>query len=164
MDFDKIKTFFDEIDPEKWMPNLQNLVGDMEMFVNILVLIAPLILVFLGFVYFFLPPKEANHAFGYQFFWGKSSVDAWHFMQKVAGGVFCVLGLTLTITMLILNKNLVGMEAERMVYRAGQYLIWELIAVVAACVLIDLTVLFVYNFRGKRRQYRLIKKILKKEV
>ena len=66
--------------------------------------------------------------------------------------------------MLSLNKNLVGMEAEHMVYRAGQYLIWELIAVVAACVLIDLTVLFVYNFRGKRRQYRLIKKILKKEV
>lgn len=163
MDFDKIKTFLDEFNPEKWMPNLQNLVGDMEMFVNILVLVAPLILVFLGFIYFFLPPKEANHSFGYQFFWGKSSIDAWRFMQKVAGGAFCVLGLTLTITMLILNKNLTGMEAVDMVFQAGQYLIWELIAVVAVCVLVDLVMLFVFNFRGKRRQYRWIRKLFQKE-
>lgn len=163
MDFDKIKELLDNIDPEKWMPNLESLLGDMELFVNILVLAAPLILVFLGFIYFFLPPSEANHSVGYQFFWGKSSVDAWRFMQKLAGGVFCVLGLVLTIVMLILNKNLADMEAVDMVFRAGQYIIWELIAVISACLLIDFVMLALYNFKGKRRQYYWIKKLLRKE-
>ena len=163
MDFDKIKEFLDNIDPEKWMPNLETLLGNMEICVNILVLVAPLLLVLLGFIYFFMPPAEANHSIGYQFFWGKSSVDAWRFMQKIAGGVFCVLGLVLTIVMLILNKNLADMEAVDMVFQAGQYLIWELIAVLAACLLIDLTMLVLYNFRGKRRQFYWFKRAFQKE-
>lgn len=163
MDFDKITELLDNIDPEKWMPNLENLVGDMEIFVNILVLVAPLLLVLLGFIYFFLPPAEANHSIGYQFFWGKSSVDAWRFMQKIAGGVFCVLGLVLTIVMLILNKNLTDMEAVDMVFQAGQYLIWELVAVLVACLLIDLVMLVIFNFKGKRRQYYWVKKLFQKE-
>lgn len=157
MDFKEITGFLDKLDPEKWMPNLESMMVNMEFFVSILVLLAPLVLFVLGVLYFFLPPREANHSFGYQFFWGKSSVEAWRFMQRVAGIVFGVVGLAMTVVMLILNGKLTALETMNMVYRAGEYLVWQLVAVAVSCIVIDIVMLVMFNYRGYRRGFTLPK-------
>ena len=151
MDFDVIKEHLAAFDPSKLLPNLEPLMEKMQLYVVTLVLIAPLVLLVLGLIYFFLPPREANHSFGYQFFWGKSSVECWRFTQWVAGMVFGLLGIILTVSMLIISRGFQSLDTADMVQQVGTCIVWELILVAVACIVIDLIVLIRYNSKGFRR-------------
>ena len=153
MDFKFIKDLLDTLDPASILPGLDGLLGKLDTVLRLAVLIAPLVLLILGLIYFFLPPKEANHSVGYQLFWGKSSVEAWRFTQWVAGMVFGGLGIILTIVMLILSAGFAGMETTAMVLYAGKCILWELGLVAAACLSIDLTVVICFDRKGVRRSF-----------
>lgn len=153
MDFEWIKSLLDSFDPADLMPDLSSALGRLELYMRLLVLIAPLVLLAMGLVYFFLPPKEANHSLGYRFFWGMSSVEAWRFMQWIAGMVFGLLGIVLTIVMLILSGDFRGMETVDMVWKAGKYVLWELGLVAAACAGVDITMLVMFDRKGCRRPF-----------
>ena len=72
MDF--IKSLLSDFDISSLLPKLDSLLSKVELLARIVVMAGPVILLVLGLWYLLLPPKEANYAVGYRFFWGMSSV------------------------------------------------------------------------------------------
>ena len=151
MEFDSVTGFLDNFDISKLLPDLGTMLGKLDLVLRIGVLLAPLVILALGLLYFLTPPKEANHSFGYRFYWGMSSVESWRFTQKLAGAVWSVLGLVLLLIMALLCSSFKGMEAMPMVEKAVKYLFWELILIAISCVAIDVTVMVFFDSKGVRR-------------
>ena len=148
-----LKALMEDFDPAAIMPDLSTFLGKLEVGMRVAVMAAPLVLLGLGLLYFLAAPKEANYKLGYRFFWGMSSVEAWQFTQRLAGIVWCVLGLTLCIVMAVLSGKFRGMEADAMTYRAVKYILWELGYVVVSVLLINLTVLVCFDRKGDLRPF-----------
>lgn len=152
MEFDSVTGFLDDFDISKLLPDLGTMLGKLDLVLRIGVLLAPLVILALGLLYFLTPPKEANHSFGYRFYWGMSSMECWRFTQKLAGAVWSVLGFVLLLVMALLCSSFKGMEAMAMVETAVKYLFWELILIAVSCVAIDVTVIVLFDSKGVRRK------------
>ena len=148
---EKLVELVKEFDPAAFMPELDSILGIVELICRVAVMAAPVALLALGLMYFLLPPKEANHVFGYRFYWGMSSVECWLFTQKLAGLIWGILGLVLTIAMTLICNSYRGMELMDMVWSCARCILWELGLVAASCVIIDLTVIVFFNRKGIRR-------------
>ncbi|HIT34256.1 MAG TPA: SdpI family protein [Candidatus Faecousia intestinigallinarum] len=148
---DKIMGLLEGFDPAALLPDLSNMMGTVNFLLRLAVLIGPIVVLVLGLCYFFLSPKEANHSFGYRFFWGMSSVEAWRFMQKLAGLVWGGLGLILLVVMLIVCASFGGMETMDMVWSALTCVLWELGLLIAASLAVDITLIVRYDRKGARR-------------
>ncbi len=153
MDFQFITDFLEDFDISTLLPDLGSMLGKVDLVLRIAVLLAPLVILGLGLLYFLAPPKEANHNFGYRFYWGMSSVESWLFTQKLAGAIWSVLGFVLLVVMAILCGSFKGMEAMAMVEKAIKLIFWELALVAVSCVVIDLTVIVLFNSKGIRRNF-----------
>ncbi len=152
MEFDSVTKFLDDFDISNLLPDLSNALGKIDLVLRVAVLLAPLVILGLGLLYFLTPPKEANHSFGYRFYWGMSSVESWLFTQKLAGAVWSVLGFVMLVVMAILCGSFKGMEAMPMVEKAIRYLFWELGLIAVSCVGIDIAVMVFFNSKGERRK------------
>lgn len=148
-----IKALTEGADLTKLLPDLSTFLGKVEALMRIAIMIAPLVLLGLGLLYFLAAPKEANYKLGYRCFWGMSSVEAWQFTQKLAGIVWSLLGFGLCIAMTILSAEFKGMPADEMVYLAVKYLLTELACVVGSIILINLTVFVCFNRKGILRGF-----------
>lgn len=148
---DKLKELLEGMDPAELMPDLSTVLGKVELVIRIALMAAPLILLGLGLLYFLMPPKEANYKIGYRCFWGMGSQEAWQFTQRLAGIVWSVLGLVLSIVMAVLSLHLSGMTVTGMAYFAVKCLLWELGLVVASILGINITTVVLFNIRGKHR-------------
>ncbi len=149
MDF--LKDILDNFDLEALLPELDTILGRVELLARIAVMVGPVVLLGMGLLYFLAAPKEANHSLGYRFYWGMSSVEAWQFTQRVAGAVWAILGLVLTIVMAVLCTRFRGMESMDMLWYALRLIFWELILVAVSCLAIDITVLIFFDRKGTRR-------------
>ncbi len=107
---DAIMNLLKEFDPSAMLPNIFTTIGILEAFARILMLIVPLLLGGLGCAYYFKPPAEANHIFGYRTYFGMGSVEAWKYTQKLAGFGYMALGGGLTVIMIIVNLCLIGAD------------------------------------------------------
>ena len=148
---DRLGELIQEFDPANFMPDLSNMLGIVELVCRIAVLLAPVALLALGLMYFLVPPKEANHTFGYRFYWGMSSVESWLFTQKLAGLLWSIMGLVLTIVMALICNSYRGMEVMDIVWSAAECILWELALVAGSIILIDLTVIICFNRKGVLR-------------
>ena len=148
-----IKALTEGADLTKLLPDLSTFLGKVEALMRIAIMIAPLVLLGLGLLYFLAAPKEANYKLGYRCFWGMSSVEAWQFTQKLAGIVWSILGFVLCIIMTVQSGKFQGMEADAMAYLAMKYLLVELVCVVVSILLINLTVFVCFNHKGIRREF-----------
>lgn len=148
---EKLTAFLENFDPAALLPDLSNMMGTVDLLLRLAVLAGPIIVLVLGLCYFLLPPKEANHSFGYRFFWGMNSMEAWRFMQKLAGLIWAALGLILTVVMFFICSSFQSLETMDMVWRAVQCVLWELGLMVAACLGIDITMVVLYDSKGNRR-------------
>ena len=148
-----IKALTEGADLTKLLPDLSTFLGKVEALMRIAIMIAPLVLLGLGLLYFLAAPKEANYKLGYRCFWGMSSVEAWQFTQKLAGIVWSILGFVLCIVMTVQSGKFQGMEADAMAYLAMKYLLVELICVVVSILLINLTVFVCFNHKGILREF-----------
>lgn len=155
MDFssimDQLGTLIQEFDPSNFMPELDSVLGIVEFVCRVAVMAAPVLLFALGLLYFLVPAREANHSYGYRFYWGMGSVDAWLFTQKLAGLFWAVLGLVLTILMALICNGYRNMETMDMVWSAVECVLWELGLVAVSIVIIDLVVVVMFNRKGIRR-------------
>ena len=149
MDF--LKDILDNFDLEALLPELDTILGRVELLARIAVMVGPVVLLGMGLLYFLAAPKEANRSLGYRFYWGMSSVEAWQFTQRVAGAVWAILGLVLTIVMAVLCTRFRGMESMDMLWYALRLIFWELILVAVSCLAIDITVLIFFDRKGTRR-------------
>ena len=152
MNIDSIKEIMDSIDPGAFLPDLSTLMGRVELICRIAVLIGPVILLSMALCYLFLSPKEANHYFGYQCYYGMGSVQAWRFTQRLAGIVLGVLGLGLLITMIVLSMGFRGMETMAMVTSAAKCLIWQALLTAFSMLAINLTDMVLFDRRGEVRR------------
>lgn len=159
MNIDSIKSFMDGLDITKLLPELESVLGHVDILMRGLVLLAPLVLLILGVLYCFAHPKEATHAFGYRFFWGMSSVDAWRTMQRIAGIAWMALGLVLGIVMFVISGKYAAWETMDVLWSAAKCILWELGLLALSCIVIDILVIILFDSKGNRRSEKKAEKV-----
>lgn len=142
----------DELNLAALLPKLDTLLGWVSFLVRILVMAGPLCMLGLGLYYFLAAPPEANHSAGYRFRYGMARVGSWRFMQKTAGAVLGLLGLVLTIVMSCLCAGFADAPLPDQVMKAIPLLLWQIGLLIAAIVIINVTVIAVYDSEGNRRR------------
>jgi hypothetical protein len=142
----------DELNLEALLPELDSLLGWVSFLVRILVMAGPLCMLGLGLYYFLAPPPEANHSAGYRFRYGMARVGSWQFMQKLAGIVYSITGLLLTVIMAFLCARFKYLAPMDMVMTAGKMILWEVGALIVATLGINVTVMILFDHKGKRRK------------
>ena len=152
MNIESIKELLDGLDPAKLLPDLTTVVGKVELIARIAVMVGPIILLILGALYCFASPKEANYHFGYRCFFGMGSVDAWRFSQRLAGMVWGVLGLVLTVVMLIVCGSFRGMEIMPMVTKAAVALAWQAGLALVSSLAVNVVVMTQFDAKGDYRK------------
>ena len=152
MTIEDLKTLMDEFDPAVLLPELDTVVGKAELVARIAVLAGPVILLLLGLAYLLVSPKEANYHFGYRCYFGMGSVEAWRFSQRLAGVVWAVLGLVLSVVMLLVCNGFAGQEIMDILGSAVKCLLWEVGAVAVSCLTINGLVAARYDAKGYRRR------------
>lgn len=152
IDLDAVKHLLDGVDPAALLPDVSTVVGKVQVVCTLAILVAPLVMLVLGIAYLFFAPREANYYFGYRTAFGMGSVSAWRRTQKLAGLVFGILGLVLTIVMLLVSLVLPSRAPMDMVWLAVKCLLWQgVLALLAKAAINGLTMLR-YNYRGTRRK------------
>lgn len=149
--FEDIKVLMDNFDPATLLPDLSNVVGLVSFLTRTALLAGPIVLLVLGLAYFLVSPREANYHFGYRCYFGMGSEEAWRFTQRLAGAVWAVLGLVLTIVMLLITGGFGGKDVMDVISTGVTCLLWEIGLAVVSCIAINLTVALRYNRRGDRR-------------
>ena len=152
MNFDELKALLEDMDLTKILPQSDAMAASVQRVLQLAMMIGPLVLLGFGLLYLFAPPKEANYALGYRFWWGMSSLEAWKFTQKVAGIGWSGLGLILTVVMSIIGSTFRKKALIDAVYLAGKSLLWELGLTLLACLVIDVIVVIYFDRDGFRRQ------------
>ena len=142
-----------EFDFAKMMPELDSVMGWIDLFVRLCVLAAPVAVLFFGLWWLILPPKEANHHVGYRCFFGMGSEEAWRFTQRFAGLVWAVVGLVMTIVMAIITGAFPGKPIMDIISSGITCLFWEIIISLISIVFINVTVMLCFNSRGYRRRH-----------
>lgn len=151
---DAIMNFLKEFDPAALLPDVSSIVGIMQVFARILILIIPILLGGLGAAYYFKPIKEANHIFGYRTYFGMGSVDAWKYTQRLAGFGYMVLGGALTLAMIIVNLCLIGAETLTLLTTAAICLIIELVLTGLGVLALNIFLAIRYDRDGYLREER----------
>lgn len=151
MDLDALKVLFEDFDLAAFLPDLSGIQGWIETVLRVAVMAGPILLLGFGLLYLMAPPKEANHSFGYRFWWGMASLKAWQFTQKVAGFAWTGLGIGLTIVMAVCCNAFRRMEMDTMTWFAGKCLLWELGLIALSCLVIDIIVIACFDRQGYRR-------------
>ena len=151
-DFKSIKELMDGFDPAALLPEVDTIVGKVQLVCSLAILAAPVIMLLMGLAYLLFAPKEANYYFGYRTAFGMGSVSAWRHTQRVAGLVFGGLGLVLTILMLMILLTFSGREAMDMVWLAVKCLLWEGALGLAAILSINSLAMYTYDYNGNRRK------------
>ena len=134
------------------IPALAAFLTDLRTWISVAMLIGPVLLLVFGCLYFFLPPKEANHKFGYRTYFGMGSVQAWKFTQWIAGIVWGVLGVGLTVAMAIVCGVNAGAVINRFTATALICLVVQAGLVVLGWLGIEITVAVMYDKNGNKRR------------
>ena len=151
MEFDSVTGFLDDFDISKLLPDLGTMLGKVDLVLRIGVLLAPLVILALGLLYFLTPPKEANHSFGYRFYWGMGSVDAWRFTQRLAGIVWGLLGLGLTVAAVLVTNGYPDMNAMEMAYNAISHILLQIALAFGSCIIMNIVLFVMFDRKGRRR-------------
>ena len=154
---DKLAELVANFDIANILPELDSFLGWMELLIRLAVMAGPLLVLIFGCIYFFMPPKEANHSLGYRFYWGMGSEHAWRFTQRLAGFVWMIAGGLLTLIMFFVTVAVGGKDLAQMGYDAVICLFWELGVIVVVCLAVDAVVLLRYDRKGRVRPNTVIR-------
>ena len=151
MSIEDIKEIMDAFDPASLLPKLDSIEGIVELVCRITVLVGPIVLLVMGIAYLILSPREANHYFGYRTYFGMGSIEAWRFTQKLAGAVWGLLGLVLTLVMYSQTNGFRELPVMDQLWKAGKCLLWEIGAAAVSCLVINLTAMVLFDRKGNPR-------------
>ena len=154
LNIDSIKEMMDGFDPASLLPELSSVFDFVAAVCRIAVLAGPIILLVLGLAYLLFAPKEANYYFGYRCYYGMGSVEAWRFTQRLAGAVWSVLGLVLSIVMFSRTGKFADLEISEMLLTAVKCLIWQTAIVAVSCLAINTAVMARFTYDGEYRKER----------
>ena len=153
MDLEQIKSLLEGFDIAAFLPELDTVMGWVEMLLRIAVMAGPLLLLGFGLLYLVAPPKEANHGLGFRCWWGMASLQAWQFTQKIAGLVWSALGVILTIVMAVICNAWKPEAPMEMVWSAVSCLLWEIGLVFVSCIGIYAAVIICFDKYGFHREW-----------
>ncbi len=148
---ENIKQIMDGLDIAALLPDITVIMQYVTVLARLLTMVAPLSILGFGLCYYLAAPREANYSLGYRFRWGMGSVEAWKFTQQLAGIVWSILGLVMTVVFAIISSGFLHMEPMEMLMRAVACVLWEGGLIGAACIAIDITVFVRYDRQGNRR-------------
>lgn len=136
---------------EKILPDLTAMLEKTAALSRLCMLIGPFVVLAMGLYYFLNAPKEANYRSGYRCHFGMGSVEAWRFTQRLAGGIFSLLGLGLAIWMAIAGAKLVGMAQMDAMAKMAGWILWQAAALLVSRLVINFLVFLRYDRKGNRR-------------
>ena len=148
---DDVLSLLQDFDVANFLPAPEQFLKDLEGWTRFFVLLGPLVLLALGACYYFAPPKEANHSFGFRTYWGMGSVQAWLFAQKLAGMGYMVVGGALTILIGLISLTFRGRAAMAMINAAVVCVLLELLIVLALWIGLNVLIYRAYDKDGNRR-------------
>jgi hypothetical protein len=154
MDLQNIKELLDSFDPAALLPEMGTVLEFISKAMGILVLVGPLALLVLGLAYLFVAPKEANHSFGYRCFFGMGSVEAWRYTQRMAGLIWTVLGLVLTVAAFIARGGFPDMDVQQVISGALSCLLWQAGLIAVSCIAINTLAAVNFTADGDYRRRR----------
>lgn len=162
LDMDFLKSLISDFDLMSILPDLADVMDWIVKGVNIALIVGPVVLAVLGLWYLLLPTREANHFVGYRFFWGMGSVKSWKFTQRFAGAVWLGVGITLAMEANDNRAVLDSMETIDLMYTAIETIMHQVWYVIVSCLIINLVVFIIFNFKGNvRRLWRWIGRKIK---
>ena len=154
LDIDSIKALLDGFDPAGLLPDLSRVFDSLVPVCRIAVLIGPVVILLLGLSYLLLAPREANYYLGYRCYFGMGSEYAWRFTQRLAGWLFTVTGLILTVVMFAISVSFPYMQLADMAWRAASCLVAELAAAVLLVLTVNISAALHFDRKGKHRRKR----------
>ena len=149
---DDLKTLLDGSDLGTALPDLNAFVEGLAPVMKIALLAGPVILLVLGLVYLLASPKEANYTMGYRCYFGMGSVHAWRYTQRLAGILFTVVGLILSLVMFSATGKFAGMEVMDMLWKTIRYGIIEAVVILLTILTINITVACFFDAKGRLRK------------
>ena len=155
MNVEDLKGLMDGFEPASLLPELDGILAGFSQVARIAVLVGPIALLVLGLGYLLLSPKEANYIFGYRCTFGMGSVEAWRFTQRLAGIVWSLLGLVLTLVMFSLSGKFAESDVRQILDLSVKYLIWEAVLAAVSCLIINTLVMTRFTYSGDRRKDRM---------
>ena len=154
MNIEDLKGLMDGFDPAALLPELDGILEGIVSLARMAVMVGPILLFAAGLAYLLLAPREANYTFGYRCTFGMGSVEAWRFTQRLAGAVWSVLGLVLSIVMFSRTGKFADLEISEMLLAAVKCLIWETGIVAVSCIAINTVVMARFTYDGEYRKDR----------
>ena len=151
MNIEDLKSLMDSFDPASLLPELDSILGDIAFVVRVATLLGPILLLVLGLGYLLLSPKEANYIFGYRCTFGMGSVEAWRYTQRLAGGIWALLGLGLAIWMAIAGGQLAELSMVDAMAKMAVWILWQAVALLLSRLLINVLVFLRFDRKGNRR-------------
>lgn len=155
---EKITSFLKDFDLVAILPKISTFAATTKWILWLLIMLAPILLLVLGALYYYKPPQEANFAWGFRTYFGMGSVEAWRYTQKIAGITWMLLGGALTVLMGIVGLFFIGIDAGKAAVAAIWCVSIQLVLVAASWVYINVRVLKVFDKDGDPRDK--IKQIL----
>ena len=154
LNVESIKAMLDGFDPATLLPDLSKVFDSLAPLCRIAVLAGPVVILLLGLSYLILSPKEANYYLGYRCYFGMGSEYAWRFTQRLAGWLFTVTGLVLTVIMFAISVSFPYMPMTDMVWKAAACLVVELAASVLLILTVNLSAALHFDRKGRHRRKR----------
>ena len=155
MSTDTIKEFLREFSFETFLeellPELAPLLEKSALITRLLLLIGPFVILGMGLYYFLNAPKEANFQSGYRCYWGMGSVQAWRFTQRLAGGLWTLLGLGFAVWFALKGPELAAMELMDRMTRTAVYILCQAVSLLLLRWIINFLVFLRYDAKGNRR-------------
>jgi len=154
LDVESIKAILDGFDPGALLPDLSKVFSSLVPLCRIAVLLGPVVILLLGLSYLILSPKEANHYLGYRCYFGMGSEYAWRFTQRLAGWLFTIAGLVLTVVMFTISVSFPHMQLTDMAWKAASCLVVELAVSVLLVLTVNLSAAIHFDRKGRHRRKR----------
>lgn len=151
MTIENIKQLMDDFDIAALLPDIMGMMNGIVLIARIALFAVPLLLLGLGMYYFLVAPKEANYTAGYRCFWGMGSEEAWRFTQKLAGVLWILAGLTMTLGVVLLNYRFAAMELTDVLWKSIFCLVFQGAIVLILRLLVYVIVMFRFDRKGNRR-------------
>ena len=151
MNIENIKQLMDNLDIASLLPDIMDIVNGIVFLAKIALYLPPLILLGLGLYYFLVSPREANYTAGYRCHWGMGSEEAWRYTQKLAGVLWTLAGLTMTVGVVLLGYRFAAMELADVLWKIILCLVFQALVVLVLRIVIHLAVIIRFDRKGKRR-------------
>ena len=151
MTIENIKQLMDGLDIAALLPDIMDIMNGIALLAQIALFLAPLILLGLGLYYFLLSPKEANFTTGYRCYYGMGSEEAWRFTQRLAGVIWILAGITMTLGVVLLRYRFAAMDLSQLMWTSIFCLLLQGAIVLVLRALIHFIVLLRYDRKGNKR-------------